>query len=39
MSDEKDSEVVLIHAESTFISHQESAQITMRPIQQIHFQG
>ena len=39
MSDEKDAEVVHIHAESMFITHQESQQFTKRPSLDVNFQG
>ncbi len=39
LSDEKDGEVVHIHAERSFIAHQESVQVSMRPNVDMSFQG
>ena len=39
MSDEKGAEVVHIHAESTFIAHQESQNLSSRPKIDMSFQG
>ncbi len=39
MSDEQGGEVVHIHAERSFIAHQESVQVSMRPNVDMSFQG
>ena len=39
MSDETNAEVVHIHAERSFITHQESVQVSMRPNVDMSFQG
>ena len=39
MSDEQGNEIVHIHAESMFLTHQESQQIANRPNLDVNFQG
>ena len=39
MSDEKGAEIVHIHAESMFIAHQESQQVSKKPNLDVNFQG
>ena len=39
MSDEKGAEIVHIHAESMFIAHQETQQISKKPNLDVNFQG